>query len=60
MKECRERHIPITVMRLRDKQDKEWLRLFRKSPLSRTEWITKFNLANKKGSDVGEGGSPEN
>ena len=37
MRECREKHIPITIMRLRDKDGKEWLRLFRKSPLHRTE-----------------------
>ena len=39
MKECRQKNIPVTIMRLRDKDGKEWLRLFRKSPLSKTALI---------------------
>jgi hypothetical protein len=40
MRECRENHIPVTMLRVKERDGKEYIRLFRKSPLHKTEWIT--------------------
>jgi hypothetical protein len=39
-KYCKDNNIPVTIMRIRDKQGKEWIRLFRKSTIPKNDWIT--------------------
>jgi hypothetical protein len=40
MRECRENNIPITIMRVKERDGNEYIRLFRKSSLYKTDWIT--------------------
>jgi hypothetical protein len=40
MRECRDNNIPVTMIRVKECDGKEYLRLFRKSPLHKMEWIT--------------------